>query len=192
MGKKIFLLAIFITAGTANLIFSQEKIVPGAVKDPYFWVKSRNVYDDYYWENPINNNEAKVSTKKHNGTAFNFNPSIIFDKTQDSLIVPLGIQSKRQQTFFIVYKVKDSLKEQFLWTINDPKKIISVATNKRLVDLKKYTYQSYKEKIKPYKANIHFFQQNITDSVAKFSSLTIGQKSKMENLPPEEFKGNIS
>ncbi|TEB41444.1 T9SS C-terminal target domain-containing protein, partial [Flavobacterium circumlabens] len=46
--------------------------------------------------------------------------------------------------------------------------------------------------IKPHKANIHFFQQNVTDSVAKLSSLTIGQKTKFEKLPPEEFKGNIS
>ncbi|WP_281235090.1 T9SS type A sorting domain-containing protein [Flavobacterium gelatinilyticum] len=192
MNKKIFLLVIILSAFCADFAFSQEKVLPGAVLEPYFWLKSKNTGENYYWESLIENNEAKITAQKQSGAAFNFNPSIVFDTTQDSLIVPLGVSSKRRQTLFMVYKVKDSLKEQFLWTINDPKKIISAATNKRLVDLKKYSYQSYQEKIKPHKANIHFFQQNITDSVAKLSSLTIGQKSKMEKLPPEEFKGNIS
>ncbi|RZJ91989.1 MAG: T9SS type A sorting domain-containing protein [Chryseobacterium sp.] len=192
MNNKIFLLVILTTFLRADFAFSQQKILPGAVSEPYFWLKSRNVGENYYWEGIIKNKEAKVSAKKQDGNAFNFNASIIFDTAQDSLIVPLGVESKRRQTLFMVYKVKDSLKEQFLWTINDPQKLISAATNKRLVDLKKFSYQSYQEKIKPHKANIHFFQQNITDSVAKLSSLTIGQKSKIQKLPPEEFKGNIS
>ncbi|MNX38291.1 hypothetical protein D3C86_686280 [compost metagenome] len=174
-----------------NSVYSQKKVLPGLVEEPQFWIKSRNSGDAYYWES-LTKKEAKISGKKHNGAAFNFNPSIVFDTTQDSLILPLGSESKRKQTLFMVYKVKDSLKEQFLWTINDPQKTISLATNKRLVDLKKYSYQRYQEKIKPHKTNIHFFQQNVTDSVAKLSSLTIGQKSKFEKLPPEEFKGNIS
>lgn len=192
MNKRIFLLVNLMVFFVVNIALSQGKILPGAVSEPYFWLKSKNTGDNYYWETLINNKEAKVSAKRHGGTTFNFNPSIVFDTTQDSLIVPLGVESKRRQTLFMVYKVKDSLKEQFLWTINDPKKIISAGTNKRLVDLKKYSYQSYQEKIKPHKANIHFFQQNVTDSVAKLSSLTIGQKSKIEKLPPEDFKGNIS
>nr|WP_294786371.1 T9SS type A sorting domain-containing protein [uncultured Flavobacterium sp.] len=192
MNKRIFLLVNAVMICAVNLGFSQQKILPGAVAEPFFWIKSRNAGDNYYWETLINNKEAKVSAKRHGGTSFNFNPSIVFDTTQDSLVVPFGVESKRRQTLFMVYKVKDSLKEQFLWTINDPKKIIAAGTNKRLVDLKKYSYQSYQEKIKPHKANIHFFQQNVTDSVAKLSSLTIGQMSKMEKLPPEEFKGNIS
>lgn len=192
MNRKIFLLVIVITVFTVSLAFPQKKILPGAVSEPYLWLKPKNTGDNYYWESLINNKEAKISAKKHNGADFNYNPGIIFDTSQDSLIVPLGINSKRRQTFFMVYKVKDSLKEQFLWTINDPQKIISAATNKRLVDLKKYSYQSYQEKIKPHKANIHFFQQNVTDSIAKLSSLTIGQKSKSEKLPPEDFKGTIS
>jgi hypothetical protein len=191
MYKKIFLASIFITLSTNNLIFSQQKVLPGAVENPSFWIKSRNSGEAYYWES-LTQKEGKISGKMQAGTTFNFNPSIVFDTAQDSLILPLGTESKRRQTLFLVYKVKDSLKEQFLWTINDPQKILSVATNKRLVDLKRYSYQSYQEKIKPHKANIHFFQQNVTDSVAKFSSLTIGQKSKFEKLPPEEFKGNIS
>lgn len=191
MCKKIFCISVFIALLTSNLIFSQQKAVPGSVEEPQFWIKSRNSGDGYYWES-LSKKEAKISGRKHNGAVFNFNPSIVFDTTQDSLILPLGTESKRKQTLFMVYKVKDSLKEQFLWTINDPKKTLAVATNKRLVDLKKYSYQSYQEKIKPHKANIHFFQQNVTDSLAKLSSLTIGQKSKLEKLPPEEFKGNIS
>ncbi|MNS35841.1 hypothetical protein D3C72_680080 [compost metagenome] len=192
MNKRIFLLVNLTALLIVNAVFSQEKILPGAVSEPFFWIKSRNTGENYYWESLINNKEAKVPIKKYDGVAFNFNPSIVIDTAQDSLIVPLGSDSKRRQTLFMVYKVKDSLKEQFLWTINDPQKIISAATNKRLVDLKKYSYQSYQEKIKPHKANIHFFQQNVTDSVAKLSSLTIGQKSKMEKLPPEDFKGSIS
>ncbi|MWB95448.1 T9SS type A sorting domain-containing protein [Flavobacterium sp. GA093] len=191
MYRKIFLASVFITLSASNLVFSQQKVWPGAVEEPSFWIKTRNTAEAYYWES-LTNKEGKISAKKQTGAAFNFNPSIVFDTAQDSLILPLGIESKRRQTLFMVYKVKDSLKEQFLWTINDPQKTLSVATNKRLVDLKKYSYQSYQEKIKPHKANIHFFQQNVTDSVAKLSSLTIGQKSKFEKLPPEEFKGNIS
>lgn len=191
MYRKIFSALVFISLSASNLVFSQQKVLPGAVEDPSFWIKTRNNADAYYWEN-VTKKEGKIPAKKQTGAAFNFNPSIIFDTSQDSLILPLGTESKRRQTLFLVYKVKDSLKEQFLWTINDPQKTLSVATNKRLVDLKRYSYQSYQEKIKPHKANIHFFQQNVTDSVAKLSSLTIGQKSKLEKLPPEEFKGNIS
>lgn len=192
MNKKIFLLVILLSGVCTDFVFAQEKVLPGAVSDPYFWIKSRKTGDNYYWETLIATKDATVSAKKQNGATFNFNPSITFDTAHDSLIVPLGVDSKRRQTLFMVYKVNDSLKEQFLWTINDPKKIISAGTNKRLVDLKRYSYQSYQEKIKPHKANLHFFQQNITDSVAKASSLTIGQKAKMDKLPPEEFKGNIS
>lgn len=191
MCRKIFIIAFLGILLAGNSVFSQKKVLPGLVEEPQFWIKSRNSGDAYYWES-LTKKEAKISGKKQNGTVFNFNPSIVFDTTQDSLILPLGTESKRKQTLFMVYKVKDSLKEQFLWTINDPKKTLSVATNKRLVDLKKYSYQTYQEKIKPHKANIHFFQQNVTDSVAKLSSLTIGQKSKFDKLPPEEFKGNIS
>lgn len=191
MCRKIFIIAFLGILLAGNSVFSQKKVLPGLVEEPQFWIKSRNSGDAYYWES-LTKKEAKISGKKQNGTVFNFNPSIVFDTTQDSLILPLGTESKRKQTLFMVYKVKDSLKEQFLWTINDPKKTLSVATNKRLVDLKKYSYQTYQEKIKPHKATIHFFQQNVTDSVAKLSSLTIGQKSKFDKLPPEEFKGNIS
>ncbi|MET0946584.1 MAG: hypothetical protein ABWY22_14345, partial [Flavobacterium sp.] len=191
MCKKIILISALVTLLINNSIFSQQKVLPGLVEEPLYWIKSRNSGDAYYWES-LTKKDAKIPAQKHNGAAFNFNPSIVFDTTQDSLILPLGVESKRKQTLFMVYKVKDSLKEKFLWTINDPQKTIAVATNKRLVDLKKYSYQSYQEKIKPHKANIHFFQQNVTDSVAKLSSLTIGQKSKFEKLPPEEFKGNIS
>lgn len=192
MNKKIFLLVILITVFTVSLTFSQQKVLPGAVSEPFFWLKSKSAGESYYWESLVDNKEAKVSLQKQDGAVFNFNPSIVFDTAHDSLIVPLGVNSKRRHTLFMVYKVKDSLKEQFLWTINDPQKIIATATNKRLVDLKKYSYQSYQEKIKPHKANIHFFQQHVTDSVAKLSSLTIGQKSKSEKLPPEDFKGSIS
>ena len=191
MYRKIFSVSVFISLLASNLVFSQQKVLPGAVEDPAFWIKTRNIAEAYYWES-LTKNEGKISAKKQTGTSFNFNPSIVFDTAQDSLILPLGTESKRRQTLFMVYKVKDSLKEQFLWTINDPQKTLSVATNKRLVDLKRYSYQSYQEKIKPHKANIHFFQQNITDTVAKLSSLTIGQKTKFEKLPPEAFKGNIS
>ncbi|MBE8723366.1 T9SS type A sorting domain-containing protein [Flavobacterium hungaricum] len=191
MYKKVFSASIFISLLTCNLIFPQQKAVPGAVSDPYFWIKSKNNGESYYWES-LTAQQGKISAKKHKGAAFNFNPSIVFDTAQDSLILPLGIDSKRRQTLFMVYKVNDSLKEQFLWTINDPQKTLSAATNKRLVDLKRYSYQSYQEKIKPHKANLHFFQQNITDSIAKASSLTIGQKTKSEKLPPVEFGGSIS
>ncbi|MFB9077045.1 T9SS type A sorting domain-containing protein [Flavobacterium procerum] len=191
MYKKFFSAFVFISLLTVNLGFSQQKPLPGAVSEPYFWIKPKNIGENYYWEN-LTDKQGKITAARQNGKAFNFNPSIVFDTAQDSLILPLGTDSKRRQTIFMVYKVKDSLKEQFLWTINDPNKILSTATNKRLVDLKKYSYQSYQEKIKPRKANIHFFQQNITDSVAKSSSLTIGQKSKAEKLPPAEFTGNIS
>ena len=114
MYRKIFIVSVLLTLSANNLIFSQQKVLPGAVEDPLFWIKSRNNGEAYYWET-LSKNDAKIATKKQNGTAFNFNPSIVFDTTQDSLILPLGIESKRKQTLFMVYKVKDSLKEQFLW-----------------------------------------------------------------------------
>lgn len=191
MCKKIILISAVVSLVMSNPIFSQQKVLPGLVDEPLYWIKSRNSGDAYYWES-LTKKDAKISGRKHDGSAFNFNPSIVFNTSQDSLVLPLGVESKRKQTLFMVYKVKDSLKEQFLWTINDPQKTLAVATNKRLVDLKRYSYQAYQEKIKAHKANIHFFQQNVTDSLAKLSSLTIGQKSKFEKLPPEEFKGNIS
>ena len=191
MHKKIFSVVVLIAIFTVNSVFSQLKVVPGKVQEPYFWIKTNSTGEAYYWENATKR-EATLTSNKQKGAAFNFNPSITFDSTQDSLILPLGIDSKKRQTLFLVYKVKDSLKEQFLWTINDPEKTVSIATNKRLADLKKYAYQSYKDKIKLQKANIHFFQQNKTDTIAKATTLTIGVQSKYQSLPPENFTGNIS
>lgn len=191
MYKIYSFVSLFLTLITGNLIFAQQKIMPGGVTEPYYWIKSATNGDSFYWENG-SPNKAVLSEKSQKGSNFNFNPSIVFDKTQDSLLLPLGTANKRRQTLFMVYKVKDSLKEQFLWSIADPNKTLSVGTNKRLADLKKYSYQSYQEKIKPQKANIHFFQQNITDSVAKATTLSIGLKSKFGKLPPQEFNGNIS
>jgi hypothetical protein len=190
MNKKIFLLVIVLSIFTGGTVFSQQKILPGNVQEPDFWIKSKSSGDAYYWDN-LSKKEGRVPLSTQKGTAFNFNPSISFDTVKDSLILPLGVESKRKQTVFMVYKVKDSLKEQLLWTIDDTKKTLSAATNKRLADLKKYNYQSYSEKVKPHKANIHFFQQNITDTVAKPSILNIGLKSKFEKLPTAEFNGNI-
>jgi hypothetical protein len=191
MDKKIFLVVIVASILIGNTAFSQQKVLPGNVKELYFWGKVRASNDGYYWEN-LMQTKADIPINKLKGDAFNFNPSVQFNSSQDSLIVPLGTTSKRKQTVFIVYKVKDSLKEQLLWTINDTKKTIGVATNKRLADLKRYSYQSYNEKVKPQKANIHFFQQNITDSVAKPSVLIIGLQSKFDKLPVAELDGNIS
>lgn len=103
MNKKLFLLVVLIAMLTVNNVFSQQKEVPGNVQEPFFWIKSKNNGDSYYWDN-VTKKEATVSARKQKGTAFNFNPSIIFDATQDSLILPLGIDSKKRQTFFLVYK----------------------------------------------------------------------------------------
>ncbi|OCB72867.1 T9SS type A sorting domain-containing protein [Flavobacterium crassostreae] len=191
MNTKTFAPVVLLIMLTGNLLFAQQKVYPGNVLTPYFWITSKNVADAYHWDSRTKDH-TPISDQQHPGAAFNFNPSIYFNAAQDSLSIPLGSSAKRQQTLFLVYKVKDSLTEQFLWTINQPQRTLSVATNKRLVDLKKYTYQSYSEKIKPNKANIHFFQQNITDSIAKPAVLSIGQKSKFISLPPQQFDGNIS
>lgn len=191
MNRKFFLLLIILFLSNTGWVFSQKKITPGNVQEPYFWIKSRTNSEAYYWES-MTVKQAKIPANVQKGTPFNFNPSIIVDNSKDSLIFPLGIDSKKKQTIFMVYKVNDSLKEQFLWTIDDPKKTVSVATNKRLADFNKYNYQSYDSKVKPQKANIHFFQQNKTDTLAKPSSLTIGLNSKFAKLPPETFSGNIS
>lgn len=63
MYKKIFLASIFITLSASNLIFSQQKVLPGAVEDPTFWIKSRNSGEAYYWEN-LTKKEGKISEKK--------------------------------------------------------------------------------------------------------------------------------
>src|SRR5688572_16856304 len=127
MCKKIILFSAVVSLLASTPVFSQQKIVPGLVEEPLYWIKSRNNGDAYYWES-LTKKETKIAARKHNGAAFNFNPSIVFDTTQDSVVLPLGTESKRKQTLFMVYKVKDSLKEQFLWTINDPQKTIAVAT----------------------------------------------------------------
>lgn len=190
MNKKLFLLLVLLLSTAGKLMYSQQ-VVPGNVQKPFFWVKSRTNGESYYWDN-MTKDQGKVPTNVQKGAAFNFNPSILFGTLKDSLVLSLGVDSKKRQTLFMVYKVKDSLKEQLLWTINNTKKTVAVATNNRLADLKRYSYQSYDQKVKPQSANIHFFQQNITDSVAKPSVLTIGLKSRFEKLPPEEFNGNIS
>jgi len=191
MDKKIFLLVVVASLLIGNIAFSQQKVLPGNVQELFFWSKVRASGGGYYWENQLQTT-ATIPVNKLKGDAFNFNASVQFNNSKDSLIVSLGTTSKRKQTVFIVYKVKDSLKEQLLWTINDTKKTIAVATNKRLADLKRYSYRSYNETVKPQKANIHFFQQNITDSVAKPSVLSIGLQSKYDKLPVAELDGNIS
>lgn len=191
MDKKIFLIIVIASMLFGNIVFSQQKVLPGNVQELYFWSKVRANGDGYYWENQLQTT-ASIPIKKLKGDAFNFNPSIQFNNGKDSLIVSLGTTSQRNHTVFMVYKVKDSLKEQLLWTISDTKKTVAVATNKRLADLKRYSYQSYNETVKPQKANIHFFQQSITDSVAKPSVLRIGMQSKFDKLPAAELDGNIS
>jgi hypothetical protein len=191
MNRNILSVLLLLSALISAVGFSQQKILPGNVQEPSFWIKSEKRGDSFYWKNETKKG-ASISERKQNGAVFNFNPSIVFDGSQDSLVLPLGIKSQKRQTLFLVYKVEDSLKEQFLWTINEPKRTVSIATNKRLADLKKYYYQSYKEKVKLQKANIHFYQQNKTDSIASATELIIGLKSKFLALPPEEFKGQIS
>ena len=191
MDKNFFLLAVIISTLNGNLAFSQQKVLPGNVQELYFWSKVRASGDGYLWENMLQTT-VSIPVNKLKGGAFNFNPSVQFNSAKDSLIVPLGISSNKKQTVFMVYKLKDSLQEQLLWTINDTKKTIGAATNKRLADLKRYSYQTYNEKVKPQKANIHFFQQNITDSVAKPSMFIVGLQSKYDKLPVAELDGNIS
>ncbi len=137
MNRNVFLALLLVSLSATNLIFSQEKILPGAVQNPYYWIKTQKNAGGYYWEN-MTLKQGQIPLNKQSGADFNFNPSIVFDAVKDSLILPLGKEIKKCQTFFMVYKVKDSLKEQFLWTINDYQKTLTVATNKRLVDLKRY------------------------------------------------------
>jgi hypothetical protein len=191
MNKNIFFLVLLIVGFKVSIARSQQQILPGNVQEPSFWIKSEKILESYYWQN-MTKKQGTISERKQNGNSYNFNPSIVFDGTQDSIILSLGLTNQKRQTLFLVYKVKDSLKEQFLWTIDEPKKTIAIATNKRLADLKKYFYQSYQDKIKLQKANIHFYQQNVTDSTARATTLTIGLRSKFQNLPPDEFKGSIS
>ena len=81
MNKKIFLLVILITVFTVSLTFSQQKVLPGAVSEPFFWLKSKSAGESYYWESLVDNKEAKVSLQKQDGAVFNFNPSIVFNIT---------------------------------------------------------------------------------------------------------------
>lgn len=191
MHGKILSASIVFVLMVTSMAFAQQKALPGGVEDPLFWIKSKNQGEDYQLEN-LTKAKGRISQKSQHGTYFNFNPSISFDATQDSIVLPLGIDSKKKQTVFLAYMVRDSIKEQFLWTISDLEKTIAVATNKRLADLKRYSYKTYQEKFKPRKANIYIFQQNLTDSIAKLSTLIIGKTSRPKELPPKEFQGSIS
>lgn len=191
MYRKILSASFFILCCATHLAFSQQKIYPGGVEDPLFWIRSRNEGDAYYWES-LTKAKGKIPAEKQKGTRLNFNPGIDFDNANDSLILPLGVESQRRHTVFLAYKLQDSLREQFLWTINDPERPIAVATNKRLVDVKRYSYRSYQEKFEPRKANIHFYQQSVTDSLAKLSTLLIGQTSTPKDFPAGALTGTIS
>ncbi|MFB9057511.1 T9SS type A sorting domain-containing protein [Mariniflexile ostreae] len=191
MCKIYFLIANLILLTRPYVVFSQQNILPGAVEYPIFWIKAKHNKTDFYWEN-LTGNPSGITQKKHSGALLNFNPSIALSTNQLPITLPLGTTSQKRHTLFLVYKAEDSIKEQFLWTITDAKKTQSLATTKRLVDLRTYAYQTYPETVSPQKANIHFFQQHVTDSIAKPTFLTIGQHSKLESLPPEAFKGHIS
>jgi hypothetical protein len=191
MCKKYTLISILVLVLHFTDSFSQQKKLPGGVASPYFWLQSKNNKDTFFWES-LTSNKTKKSDLKQKGTLFNFNPSILFDGSKDTLDLPLNTESTKKETFFIVYKVNDSIKEQFLWNLSNSKKTIAVATNKRLADIKSYSYQSFKEKIKPQKANIHFYQHNKSDIIENDFSLIIGSKPNAENLPPSVFKGKIS
>ena len=78
MYRKIFSALVFISLSASNLVFSQQKVLPGAVEDPSFWIKTRNNADAYYWES-LTKKEGKISQKKQSGAAFNAITSSIKD-----------------------------------------------------------------------------------------------------------------
>jgi hypothetical protein len=191
MSKKYTIISVLVLVLYFNDSFCQQKTLPGGVTNPYYWLQSKNNKDIFFWKNSTANTLKELDVKRK-GTLFNFNPSIIFDGSKDVLDLSLNQESTKKQTFFIVYNVDDSNKEEFLWNLSNSKKTIAVATNKRLADIKSYSYQTFKEKIKPQKANIHFYQHNKSDIKENDFSLLIGSKPNGENLPPSVFKGNIS
>ncbi|WP_348797329.1 T9SS type A sorting domain-containing protein [Flavobacterium adhaerens] len=190
MKKTIFNWTMVTLLAVTTPLFAQTKVLPGQVQEPLFWLTPKANTDKYYWQT-LTLTKAKYPQNLQQGKEFNNNPSIVFDSTQDSIQLILPSAVKRKQTLFMVYKVKDSLKEQLLYTISDTKKVVSAATNKRLADLYRYNYQSYNSKLKPQKANILFFQENQTDTVAKPSKITIAHQTNLAKLPPDELQGTL-
>ena len=184
---KFSLLLIFVT----QLNFSQNQVMPGAVTNPYFWLKAKKNNSIFTFENKTINTPT-ISVSGKDGGFYNFNPSIVFDGDGDQMSFPLTTQSTKKQTFFLVYKVKDSIAEQYLWQLADNRKTFSIATNKRLVDLDNFYYQSYNQKISLQKANIHFYQHNKADLESSQMAILIGSKPIGQTLPPVTFKGVIS
>ena len=180
-------LMLFITISS----FSQQEIQLGGISKPYLWLKPKKVLEKVTWQN-LGNISPKVTEISQKGDLFNYNPSIIFDGKQDKLQISLSAETEKHQTIFIVYKTNEIDNEQFLWNTSDSKNTITLATNKRLVDLKSYNYRSYNKKIGSQQANIHFYQHHKENTANNDFILSVGTKPKVENLPPTPFKGDLS
>ncbi|MDR2223116.1 MAG: T9SS type A sorting domain-containing protein [Flavobacteriaceae bacterium] len=193
MKKKILIVSsVSLLFFNALAGYCQEKVWPGQVATPYFWLQATKQGPTYSWDNKTNNKEVKLLTKSKLGGSYNFNPSITFDAQKDSIVAMLGSSEKKKYTLFVAYKVTDSLKEQVLWSLATNNKTTSLATNFRLANLTNFRYQSYPHANKPTKANIHFYQQHIADTLATTSVLTLGNKRDKERLPASNFKGELS
>lgn len=172
-----------------NLLVAQIK-PPGNVLNPHAWIKAKKIGSFYVLENVLHTSEIELPSAAE-GIMFNGNPSIFFDAQKDSLLIKLTKEQAKGQTLFIVYKLKATDKEQFIWNSTANNKTISIATTDRLANLDTYKYKTYSNSVEKNKANIHFYHHNKSNLKTGDYSISIGKNTK-EQLPPQVFKGYIS
>lgn len=185
--KLLVLLAVILFSFEAQ----SQDIYPAKVSKPILWLLAKNNQTNYSLENRTSQAslETKIGTQ---GELFNFNPALDFDGSLHSIKMSLDSIKIKQQTLFLVYKIKDSLTEQFLWHLATPTQTASLATNKRLVNLTGYDYKTYTATAQDHKANIHFYQHNRSDLKENAYQISFGNLTSFEKLPPIAVKTLLS
>ena len=188
MKKNTFINLLFLFI--VQTFFSQQ-ISPGGISLPHIWLKVSKNAQGYFWQSK-GVYDFPIASGIKTGTNFNFNPSINFNGALDQITIPLSVDNAKKQTVFLVYKVSDNSKEQFLWSSSDSNVIESTSTTYRLANLKNFSYKSYDDKILKQDANIHFYQHNKKLTQNSNFQMTIGLDPLTANLPSLPFKGVIS
>ncbi len=185
--SKIYILVFVLFL--QNSLFSQVQN-PGNVSNPYAWIKGKKVGAFYSLENMLNTSGIYLPSANQ-GNLFNSNPSILFDAQQDSLVINVTKEQAKEQTLFIVYKLKEDEKEQFIWKLTSANKTVTIATTDRFANLETFKYKTYSNSVVKNKANIHFYHHNKSSLKEGSYAISIGKNTK-EQLPPQVFKGYIS
>jgi hypothetical protein len=178
----LFSSSIYLVAQVSN---------PAQVSKPIFWLLAKEENNQFEFENRGTLTEA-VSNLASDGETLNFNPALNFDASSAEMSLSLTQDQIKQQTLFMVYKLKDSIAEQYLWNLSDSTTTQSLTTSKRLVNLDTYKFKTYATSISPNKANIHFYQHNRSDLTSSNYQLTLGNTTSTAELPPTPLQASIA